>query len=91
MIEFLTARLNLTAKNSPADLRALGVGVGVDYAIYLYNRLESYFRQGMDLKEAYEHFGLRYSINLLIVDPFPAESLPSKTIATLFLFVITHS
>lgn len=34
---------------------ALGVGVGVDYAIYLYNRLQIFLRQGMKLQDAYYH------------------------------------
>jgi len=35
--------------------------------------------------------GFKYSVNLLIVDPLPAASLPSNTIATFFLFLTTHS
>ncbi len=31
---------------------ALGVGIGVDYGIYIYSRLESFMRQGMSLEEA---------------------------------------
>jgi predicted RND superfamily exporter protein len=32
---------------------ALGVGIGVDYGIYIYNRLEGFLEEGMPLKEAY--------------------------------------
>lgn len=32
---------------------ALGVGIGVDYGIYIYSRLESFLRAGMTLQEAY--------------------------------------
>ena len=32
---------------------ALGVGIGVDYGIYLYSKLEHYLRQGQSLREAY--------------------------------------
>ena len=32
---------------------ALGVGIGVDYGIYIYSRLESFLRAGPPLQEAY--------------------------------------
>ncbi|MEM8697782.1 MAG: MMPL family transporter, partial [Pseudomonadota bacterium] len=32
---------------------ALGVGIGVDYGIYIYDRLRFYLRQGQELAEAY--------------------------------------
>jgi predicted RND superfamily exporter protein len=32
---------------------ALGVGIGVDYGIYIYSRLESFLRAGLPLQEAY--------------------------------------
>ena len=32
---------------------ALGVGIGVDYGIYIYSRLETYLKAGMPLQEAY--------------------------------------
>jgi len=31
----------------------LGVGIGVDYGIYIYSRLESFLRAGLPLQEAY--------------------------------------
>jgi hypothetical protein len=34
-------------------LGALGVGIGVDYGIYIYARLEHYLLQGMAVREAY--------------------------------------
>ncbi|WP_156494874.1 MMPL family transporter, partial [Oleiphilus sp. HI0128] len=34
---------------------ALGVGLGVDYGIYIYSRLEEYLTQGMTLQRAYFH------------------------------------
>jgi len=32
---------------------ALGVGIGVDYGIYIYNRLESFLAKGLNFKDAY--------------------------------------
>ncbi|MDO6749887.1 MMPL family transporter, partial [Gilvimarinus sp. 1_MG-2023] len=32
---------------------ALGVGIGVDYGIYIYNRLEALLISGLSLKDAY--------------------------------------
>jgi predicted RND superfamily exporter protein len=34
---------------------ALGVGIGVDYGIYIYSKLETFLSRGMALKEAYFH------------------------------------
>ena len=32
---------------------ALGVGIGVDYGIYIYSRLDHYLRQGLSIEQAY--------------------------------------
>jgi predicted RND superfamily exporter protein len=32
---------------------ALGVGVGVDYGIYIYSKLDSFLRRGMGIQQAY--------------------------------------
>jgi hypothetical protein len=34
---------------------ALGVGIGVDYGIYIFAKLESFLSEGYDLVEAYLH------------------------------------
>jgi predicted RND superfamily exporter protein len=44
---------NIGVKVSTLPVAALGVGIGVDYSIYLFSRLNSLLRQGMNLQEAY--------------------------------------
>ncbi|PKM01220.1 MAG: RND transporter [Gammaproteobacteria bacterium HGW-Gammaproteobacteria-9] len=53
LCEAIMARLGLGVKVATLPVIVLGVGIGVDYGIYLYNRLENYLRMGMSLKEAY--------------------------------------
>ncbi len=45
--------LEIGLKVNTLPVVALGVGVGVDYGIYIYSRLHSLLKQGMSLKEAY--------------------------------------
>jgi hypothetical protein len=40
-------------KVNTLPVAALGVGVGVDYGIYLYSRFRSYYRAGETVREAY--------------------------------------
>lgn len=48
------AMLGLGLKVSTLPVIALGVGVGVDYGIYLYERMQYYFRtRGVDLQQAF--------------------------------------
>ena len=49
----LMAFLGIGVKVATLPVIALGVGVGVDYGIYIYSRLESFLRMGMPLQEAY--------------------------------------
>ncbi len=42
-------------KVSTLPVVALGVGVGVDYGIYIFSRLRSYLREGQTLQQAYLH------------------------------------
>jgi predicted RND superfamily exporter protein len=49
----LMAMLEIGLKVSTLPVAALGVGVGVDYGIYLYSRLRTYYRDGDSLREAY--------------------------------------
>ena len=49
----LMAFMGIGVKVATLPVIALGVGIGVDYGIYIYSRLETYLRQGMPLQEAY--------------------------------------
>jgi predicted RND superfamily exporter protein len=49
----LMAMLEIGLKVSTLPVAALGVGVGVDYGIYLYSRFRAFYREGDSLHEAY--------------------------------------
>lgn len=51
----LMAQLGIGLKVSTLPVAALGVGIGVDYGIYIFSRLLHYMRAGEPLREAYEH------------------------------------
>jgi len=51
----LMAHLGIGLKVNTLPVVALGVGIGVDYGIYIFSRLHSCLGQGMSLKEAYFH------------------------------------
>lgn len=53
LCEGLMAMLGLGVKVATLPVIALGIGIGVDYGIYIYNKLEYYLEQGLALKEAY--------------------------------------
>lgn len=49
----LMAFLGIGVKVATLPVIALGVGIGVDYGIYIYSRLDTYLRSGLSLQEAY--------------------------------------
>jgi hypothetical protein len=51
----LMSMLEIGLKVSTLPVVALGVGVGVDYGIYIFSRMKSYLDQGQTLQEAYLH------------------------------------
>ncbi|MES2148972.1 MAG: MMPL family transporter [Pseudomonadota bacterium] len=53
LCEAIMARLGLGVKVATLPVIALGIGIGVDYGIYIYNRLQHFLDQGMGLKRAY--------------------------------------
>jgi predicted RND superfamily exporter protein len=51
----LMAFLGIGVKVSTLPIIALGVGLGVDYGIYIYSRLEELLDEGLTLQQAYFH------------------------------------
>ncbi|MEM6901602.1 MAG: MMPL family transporter [Pseudomonadota bacterium] len=51
----LMAQLGIGLKVSTLPVAALGVGIGVDYGIYIFSRLLHHMRAGEALRPAYEH------------------------------------
>jgi hypothetical protein len=49
----LMAYLEIGLKTSTLPVVALGVGIGVDYGIYIYSRFKSFLGDGLAIKEAY--------------------------------------
>jgi len=53
LAEALMAVYGIGLKVNTLPVVALGVGIGVDYGIYIYNRLDILLKEGYDLREAY--------------------------------------
>ena len=53
LAEALMAIYGIGLKVNTLPVVALGVGIGVDYGIYMYNRLDLLLKQGLPLREAY--------------------------------------
>ncbi|HET7729853.1 MAG TPA: efflux RND transporter permease subunit [Usitatibacter sp.] len=53
LCEALMPTLGIGLKVSTLPVIALGVGVGVDYGIYLYDRIETHLEEGKDLAQAF--------------------------------------
>jgi hypothetical protein len=53
MTEALMAIYGIGLKVNTLPVVALSVGIGVDYGVYIYNRLEVFLKEGYDLREAY--------------------------------------
>ena len=49
----LMAMLGIGVKVATLPVIALGVGIGVDYGIYIYSKMESYLKRGLSLPVAY--------------------------------------
>src|SRR3990172_9119784 len=53
LAEALMAVYGIGLKVNTLPVVALAVGIGVDYGIYIYNRLDQLLKQGLPLREAY--------------------------------------
>ncbi len=53
LAEALMAAYGIGLKVNTLPVVALGVGIGVDYGIYIYNKLDIYLKEGYNLREAY--------------------------------------
>jgi predicted RND superfamily exporter protein len=53
LCEALMAQLGIGVKVATLPVIALGVGIGVDYGIYIYSQLEAKLKEGMILQDAY--------------------------------------
>ena len=53
LTEALMASVGIGLKVNTLPVVALGVGIGVDYGIYIYNRLDIHLKEGYELREAY--------------------------------------
>jgi predicted RND superfamily exporter protein len=53
LAEALMATYGIGLKVNTLPVVALGVGIGVDYGIYIYNRLNNQLKEGYTLREAY--------------------------------------
>ncbi|MEH6570535.1 MAG: MMPL family transporter [Halioglobus sp.] len=54
LCQALMAQLGIGVKVATLPVIALGVGVGVDYGIYVYARLSKFLKQGLPLEQAYQ-------------------------------------
>lgn len=50
----LMALAGIGLKISTLPMVALGVGIGVDYGIYLFSRMQEFLKEGLPVREAYE-------------------------------------
>jgi len=53
LAEALMAIYGIGLKVNTLPVVALGVGIGVDYGVYIYNRLDILLKEGFTLREAY--------------------------------------
>ncbi|TRW49833.1 RND family transporter [Aliidiomarina halalkaliphila] len=53
MSQALMAKLGIGVKVATLPVIALGVGIGVDYGIYIYSKIREALNQGMELAESY--------------------------------------
>ena len=55
LAQALMTALDIGVKVATLPVIALGVGIGVDYGIYIYSKLQMFLNEGKNLKDAYFH------------------------------------
>jgi predicted RND superfamily exporter protein len=55
LVYAVMALVGIGLKISTLPMVALGAGIGVDYGIYLFSRMQEFLRQGQGVRAAYEH------------------------------------
>lgn len=55
LVYAIMAIVGIGLKVTTLPMVALGAGIGVDYGIYLYSRMQEFLRRGDSVREAYEH------------------------------------
>jgi predicted RND superfamily exporter protein len=55
LVYAVMALVGIGLKISTLPMVALGAGIGVDYGIYLFSRMQDFLRQGQSVRDAYEH------------------------------------
>jgi predicted RND superfamily exporter protein len=54
LVYAVMALVGIGLKVSTLPMVALGAGIGVDYGIYLFSRMQEYLKQGLPVRDAYE-------------------------------------
>jgi predicted RND superfamily exporter protein len=54
LVYAVMAMVGIGLKISTLPMVALGAGIGVDYGIYLFSRLQGFLQQGFSVRDAYE-------------------------------------
>jgi predicted RND superfamily exporter protein len=54
LVYAVMALVGIGLKVSTLPMVALGAGIGVDYGIYLFSRMQEYLQQGLSVRDAYE-------------------------------------
>ncbi len=55
LVYAVMALVGIGLKVSTLPMVALGAGIGVDYGIYLFSRMQEFLQQGLSVRESYEH------------------------------------
>ncbi len=55
LVYAVMALVGIGLKVSTLPMVALGAGIGVDYGIYLFSRMQQFLHQGRSVRDAYEH------------------------------------